>query len=486
MKILMASSEMVPFAKTGGLADVVGALPFALEKLDCQIKVILPYYLMVEQSKPAVTCIFEEIPIDIGNEKFTGNILSLHLTENVEVLFVQQHQFFYREGLYGTPEGDFPDNLKRFIFYAKMVLKYCELSNYQPDIIHGHDWQAGLIPVYLRTLPREKTFFEKTASIFTIHNVAYQGLFEARYFGLTGLPESVFSIPGIEYWGKMNLLKAGINFSNHITTVSPRYSQEIQTPEFGYGMEGILQERAHRLHGILNGVDYSVWNPATDPLIKSKYSPENMAGKAKCKLDLLAEYNLPAGLASKPLIGIISRLVTQKGFDLLAQILDNLMQRDLGMVLLGTGEKKYQDLFREMAQRFPGKVGLRLAYNDSLAHKIEAGSDIFLMPSRYEPCGLNQIYSLKYGTIPVVHATGGLEDTIELFNPATGTGNGYKFYHYSPWSFLEALDAALQLFRNPEKWQQVVQNAMQADFSWDRSAVAYKQLYGLARLEQGF
>lgn len=477
MKILMASSEMVPFAKTGGLADVVGALPYALEKLDCQIKVILPYYLMVEQAKPNVACHFEAIPIDIGNEKFTGNILSLKLTDKVEVCFVQQHQFYYREGLYGTSEGDFPDNLKRFVFFSKMALKFCELAGFQPDIIHCHDWQTGLIPVYMRTFPQEKLFFEKAASIFTIHNVAYQGLFEARDLGLTGLPDSVFTVAGIEYWGKMNLLKAGINFSDYVSTVSPKYSQEIQTPAFGYGMEGILQDRAARLRGILNGVDYSVWDPATDPLIKANYSSKKMTGKQACKRDLLNEYNLPKTLAQKPLIGIISRLVTQKGFDLLAQIIDPLMERDLGMVLLGTGEKKYEELFRDIAQRYPGKIGVCLKYDNTLAHKIEAGSDIFLMPSKYEPCGLNQIYSLKYGTIPVVHATGGLADTILLFNQDTGTGNGYKFYHYSSWACLEAIDAALRLFQNKKNWKKIVQNAMQADFSWDRSAVAYKQLF---------
>lgn len=477
MNILMASSEMVPFAKTGGLADVVGTLPYALQKLDCKVSVIIPYYLMVEKSSIPVKMQFEGIPVELGNEKFVGNILKATDIPDIEVYFVQQQQFFGREDLYGTEHGDFEDNAKRFIFFNKMALTFCELMKYEPDIFHCHDWQTGLIPAYVKEFQQAQKRFQKTASIYTIHNIAYQGLFDTYFFYLTGLPPSVYSVNGLEYWGKINLMKAGINFSDFITTVSKKYSDEIKTEEYGYGIDGILRNRADRLTGILNGVDYSVWNPDTDPLIAANYNSRSLAGKKQCKADLLAEFKLPKARKNKPLLGIISRLADQKGFDLLAEIIDTLMQRDLSLVLLGTGEKKYHDLFREIARCYPEKAGIRIAYDNTLAHKIEAGSDMFLMPSRYEPCGLNQIYSLKYGTVPVVRATGGLDDTVQAFQPGTGQGNGFKFYDYSASAFLECIDAALSLYSDKKSWRKIVRNAMKADFSWERSAKEFMQLY---------
>ncbi|MBN2093042.1 glycogen synthase GlgA [candidate division KSB1 bacterium] len=480
MKVLMVASEMVPYAKTGGLADVVGSLPLALKNDDMEIKCILPYYSMVEQSGVDVTAELIGIPVDMGNEKFTGNILRKKGADAVEVYFVQQHQFFTREGLYGTPEGDYPDNLKRFIFFSRIVLRFCELINFAPDIVHCHDWQAGLIPVYIKTLAKNKSVFQKTAIIFTIHNIAYQGLFGAYQFPLTDLPASVFTVDGLEYWGKMNWLKAGINFSDYINTVSLKYSQEIQTPEFGYGMDGILRNRRHRLTGIINGVDYTVWNPETDELIAANYSIQDLKGKKKCKADLLASFNLPKSAKDRPVLGIISRLAAQKGFDLLAEIIEHLMERNLTVVLLGTGEQKYHDLFWDIANRFPEKIGVKIAFDNQLAHKIEAGSDMFLMPSRYEPCGLNQIYSLKYGTIPVVHATGGLDDTVQAYDPISGKGNGFKFHNYTAGAFLSVIDQALEVYSRPEEWKKLMINAMQADFSWEKSANSYKALYELS------
>jgi starch synthase len=480
MKVLMVASEMVPYAKTGGLADVVGSLPLALQKADMEIKSILPYYSMVEQAGVDVTAELIGIPVEIGNEKFTGNILRKKGADGGEVYFVQQHQFFAREGLYGTPQGDYPDNLKRFIFFSKIVLRFCELMDFAPDIVHCHDWQAGLIPVYIKTLAKNIPVFQKTAIIFTIHNIAYQGLFEANQFALTELPNSVFSVDGLEYWGKMNWLKAGINFSDYINTVSLKYSQEIQTPEFGYGMDGILRNRRHRLTGIINGVDYAVWNPETDKLIAANYSIQDLKGKKKCKADLLASFNLPQTAVDHPVLGIISRLAAQKGFDLLAEIIEHLMERNLTLILLGTGEQKYHDLFLALARRFPEKIGVKVAFDNHLAHKIEAGSDIFLMPSRYEPCGLNQIYSLKYGTIPVVHATGGLDDTVQAYDLINGKGNGFKFYNYTAGAFLSAIDQALEIYNRPEEWRKIMINSMQADFSWEKSALSYKALYELA------
>jgi len=313
--------------------------------------------------------------------------------------------------------------------------------------------------------------------VFTIHNLAYQGLFMKEKLSLTGLPPEMYNPEGVEFWERINLMKAGIVYGDVINTVSKKYSKEIQTPEFGYGLDGILRKRGQDLYGILNGVDYQDWDPAHDPHLAAHYSLNNMAGKKKCKKDLLKEFGLPVSLEKAPLLGVISRLADQKGFDLLAQILEELFQLDVGFVLLGTGEKKYHDLFTEVAQKYPKKAGIRIAYDDRLAHKIEAGADLFLMPSKYEPCGLNQIYSLRYGTIPVVRATGGLDDTITHYDPSTGKGNGFKFKNYDAKELLEQIKRAIALYHQPEHWNQVQQNAITADFSWQRSAEAYLDLY---------
>lgn len=481
MDILMASSEIVPFAKTGGLADVVGALPFAFKKLKCKVKAFMPYYLTVEKSNLSVEPVFEGIPIKLGNEKYVGDILRHEAAPGVEFYFIRQQQFFSREQLYGTPAGDYPDNDKRFIFFCKIILRFCELAGYEPDIVHCHDWQTGLVPVYFKYFQALEGKFKKTATIFTIHNIAYQGLFEYPGFQLTGLPETVYSVAGLEYWGKMNMLKAGINFSDFVTTVSPKYSQEIQTEEYGCGMHGILRDRAEHIVGILNGVDYSVWNPKTDLLIKTNYSLKTIAQKNECKIDLLKEYQLSLKLKDKPLIGLIGRLTDQKGYDLIAEVIDQILERDLTMVILGSGEQKYHDLFNELAQKYPKQFGVRIAYDNKLAHKIEAGSDIFLMPSKFEPCGLTQIYSLKYGTIPIVRATGGLDDTIINYQPAQPDSNGFKFIEYSSQELLTTIDTALENFNNPKVWKQLVRNAMKADFSWDQSAKAYLDLFNRAQ-----
>jgi starch synthase len=343
-----------------------------------------------------------------------------------------------------------------------------------------------LISAYLKSVYRENPFFSQTAVVFTIHNLAYQGLFMKEKLSLTGLPPEMYNPEGLEFWERINLMKAGIVYGDVINTVSKKYSEEIQTPEFGYGLDGILRKRRQDLYGILNGVDYDDWDPAHDPHLAAPYSLHNMAGKKKCKKDLLKEFGLPPSLENAPLLGVISRLADQKGFDLLAQILEELFQLDVGFVLLGTGEKKYHDLFTEVAEKYPKKAGIRIAYDDRLAHKIEAGADLFLMPSKYEPCGLNQIYSLRYGTIPVVRATGGLDDTITQYDPSTGKGNGFKFKGYDAKELLEQIKRAMALYHQPEHWNQVQQNAMTADFSWQRSAEAYLDLYhhALARKNQ--
>src|SRR4030042_171681 len=349
LKVLFVSSEAVPFAKTGGLADVSGALPKALKGMGVDVRLVLPFYRMAREQKFKYQLLSEDLEVTLGNQSLKGDV----------------------KGLF--------------------------------------DWQSGLIPCYLKTVFKKDPRFAKTASIFSIHNVAYQGLFTKDAFDLSGLPQELFSIAGVEYWGKISFMKAGIVFADIINTVSETYSQEIQTEEFGYGVEGMLRARKKDLYGVLNGADYEEWNPATDKFIASTYSSEDLAGKLKCKQDLLKAFNLPEELISFPLLGVISRLAAQKGFDLLAQIMDELVKMDIGFVLLGTGDEKYHELFTLIGEKYPKKTGIKIAYDNILAHKIEAGGDMFLMPSRYEPCGLNQIYSLKYGTIPIVRATGGLD-----------------------------------------------------------------------------
>ena len=477
LRVLFATPEAVPYAKTGGLADVAGALPKFLQALGCEVKVVMPYYRMVKNSKFPIQSLGEGIEIPVGNEMIKADLYQGQLDQGIPVYFIGREEFFDREYLYSTPKGDYFDNAERFIFFSKASLLLCQLMEFSPDIIHHHEWQTGLIPAYLKSIHRNDPIFAHTAAVFTIHNIAYQGLFKKEKFWLTGLPEEMYNPEGIEFWERINLMKAGIVYADVINTVSQKYSEEIQTPEFGYGLEGILKKRREDLYGILNGVDYKEWDPSQDPHLVARYDLKDLSGKKACKRDLLKEFNLPPSLENAPLLGTISRLADQKGFDLLAEILDELFTLDIGFVLLGTGEEKYHDLFQQVARKYPQKAGIRIAYDDRLAHKIEAGADLFLMPSKYEPCGLNQIYSLKYGTIPVVRATGGLDDTIVNYDPATGTGNGFKFSRYEAKEFLNQMKVAINFFSQTKHWKKLIQNAMTADFSWQRSAEAYLQLY---------
>ena len=478
LKVLFVSSEAVPFAKTGGLADVSGALPKALKGIGVDVRLVLPFYRMAKEQKFNYQLLNEDLEVSLGNQSLKGDVKGLSNKENdFPVYLVEKEELYDRSNLYGTSKGDYFDNAARFIFFSRMVFALCEKLKFFPDIIHCNDWQTGLIPCYLKTAFKRDTRFAKTASIFSIHNVAYQGLFTRDAFDLSGLPPELFSIAGVEYWGKMSFMKAGIVFADIINTVSETYSQEIQTEEFGYGLEGMLRARNKDLYGVLNGADYDEWNPATDTFIASPYSTEDPANKLKCKLDLLKAFNLPEEILSLPLLGVISRLADQKGFDLLAQIMDELMKMDLGFVLLGTGDEKYHELFTLIGKKYPKKTGIKIAYDNTLAHKIEAGCDMFLMPSRYEPCGLNQIYSLKYGTIPIVRATGGLDDTIQEFNPSSRKGTGFKFKSYDAKTLLKTIKNALTLYQDQEKWKRLTRNAMEADFSSKTSAKKYLELY---------
>lgn len=478
LRVLFVASEAVPFAKTGGLADIVGTLPYALKEVGAEVKVLMPYYGVIKQGKISMTKVAEKLEGRLGETRLTFDVLTPDSGDS-PFYFVERDEFFERSQLYGTPRGDYFDNLERFSFFCSTVLPVCQNLGFQPDVIHCHDWQASLVPIYLRYRWPKAEIINQAKTVLTIHNLAYQGLFPKWKFPLLGLDWSLFGIDGLEYYDQINLLKGGIVFSDAITTVSVGYSQEIQTPEYGYGMEGILQSRAAALHGILNGVDYSDWSPEKDSLIPAKFSKSKLGGKAKNKAALMKAYDLDPKLSKAPILAMISRLADQKGFDLMAAVLPELLAQDLMVVILGTGEERYHRWLAQEAPKYPGKLGVKIAFDNALAHLIEAGADMFLMPSRYEPCGLNQMYSLKYGTIPIVRRTGGLADTVEPADPAAGTGTGFLFTDYSPEAFAGAIQAALKTFKNQKQWSVLVQNAMSQDFSWERSASSYLNLYKL-------
>ena len=474
MKILFASSEAVPFAKTGGLADVAGTLPKVLAQMGHEVNLILPKYRGIDEKRFPASPAGTALKVPVSQKVISGEVYVRNMAPNFRVLLLRQDAYYDREQLYGTPGGDFEDNAERFIFFSRAVAEAAlELT---PDIIHCHDWQTGLTPVYLKTLYRWSPALARAASIFTIHNIGYQGLFWHYDMHLTNLGWELFTPKALEYYGKLNLLKAGIVFADAVTTVSRKYMEEIQTPEFGKGLDGVLRDRRGDLYGILNGVDYQEWSPASDPFIKEKYDASDLKGKKSCKADLQREFYLKED-PHVPLLGAISRLTDQKGVDLLVPIMEDLMGLGVQFVLLGTGEEEYNLLFQKIGQRYPQQAGIRIAFDNLLAHKIEAGADLFLMPSQYEPCGLNQIYSLRYGTIPVVRATGGLDDTIQDFDPLTEEGTGFKFVGYDPGYFLEAIQRALQVYRNGPVWEKIMVRAMAQDFSWEKSAREYVKLY---------
>jgi starch synthase len=476
LRVLFVASEGVPFAKTGGLADVVGTLPAALAEQGVEVKVLMPYYHMVREGKVPTTLIAEDLEVNLGLIKHSFNLMA-PAEPGSPFYFVERDEFYDRSYLYGTPRGDYFDNLERFAFFSGAVLPFCRALDFAPDVIHCHDWQSALVPVYLRQLWSGDKLLARAKTVFTIHNLAYQGLFPKDKYPLLGLYWSFFTINGLEYYDQINLLKGGIITADAVTTVSPRYSEEIQTPEFGYGLEGVLRSRAGQLHGIINGVDYEDWNPATDSLLPAHFSREDLAGKAANKTALMEAFDLSPDLADAPLLAVISRLADQKGFDLLAEILPQLMKQKLMLVILGTGEEKYHHWLEAEAPKYKGKLGVKIAFNNKLAHLIEAGADMFLMPSRYEPCGLNQIYSMKYGTIPVVRATGGLVDTVTPVGDPKTPGTGFLFSDYTPEAFLKAIYSALDAYADKDQWRKLMNHAMTQDFSWTVSARKYLELY---------
>jgi starch synthase len=477
MKIAFAASECVPFAKTGGLADVVGALGPELVKLGHQVTTYLPFYPRVRQHiagelKYAISSI--TIPFQHYN-RFAG-IIDGGQRDGVQFYFVDCPELFARPELYGTREGEYPDNAERFALFCRATIEAAKQLGV-PDVFHIHDWQAAPVAIYLRTIYAADPALRKAASVLTIHNAAYQGQFPPRTTELLLFPWDIFTMDKVEQFDRFNFLKGGLVYSDILTTVSRKYAEEIQTPAFGEQLDAVLRARSSDLRGILNGVDYDKWNPATDTFLAAKYSADNLAGKAACRADLLRTFELENVEYTTPVIGIVSRFATQKGFDMVAQIAGQLSDRDVAVVAVGTGEPALEKFFRDWAFWHRGNVAVKITYDDALAHKIEAGSDMFLMPSRYEPCGLNQIYSLKYGTAPIVRATGGLDDTIEEWNAAAGTGTGFKFHGYDARDLLAAIGRALLAFHDKKGWTQLMRNGMAQNYGWRQPAREYAAVY---------
>jgi len=474
----MVASEVHPFAKTGGLADVLGALPRALARLGHEIDVVLPRYRGISEAPSIGT-----ITVTLGGQVDTVG-LSAVTDAGVRVVFVSHPAYYDREFLYGAASRDYPDNPERFAFLSQAALAWAGSTGQRYDVVHPHDWQAGLVPLMVRrTTWRDGA---RPATVFTIHNLAYQGVFDASWLPRLGLGWDLMRIDALEYWSRISFLKAGIMFSDIVTTVSPRYAQEIQTPELGFGFDGILRSRAADLVGILNGIDYDQWDPERDLNLPAPFSASKITGKAAAKRRVLESFGLPSTpeVRRRALVAMISRMVDQKGFDLLGQIADALPALDASFVLLGSGEPRLERQWRELAVKHPARIGVRIGFDDRLAHLMEGGADLFLMPSRFEPCGLNQMYSLRYGTVPVVHATGGLFDTVRNVDES-GRGTGFTFDEYTPVALLGALGRALEMFGNRPAWRRIQRAGMQEDFSWDASAREYVKVYERAAERSG-
>jgi starch synthase len=477
MKILLASSEIYPFAKTGGLADVAGALPKALRKLGIEVRVILPKYKGIEERFP-VSYKNRPVSCQVSQEVITAEIAETEY-DGITAYLVEKDEYYYRDYLYSTQDGDYLDNAERFIFFSKSILEAIKVTGYVPDVLHVNDWQTGLSPVFLHTLYSDDPVLSKIATLLTIHNLGYQGLFWNLDMHLLNIGWEYFTPDYLEFYGKINFLKGGIVFSDLINTVSRRSSEEIQTPEFGYGLDGVLRARRNDLYGIVNGIDYDEWSPETDKLIPHNFDPASLGKKGQDKAALQGAFGLAVN-EKIPVLSSISRLADQKGFDLVASGLEEILSLGAQYVLLGTGERKYHDLFTALAQKYPKAFSIKIAYDNALAHLMEAGSDMFLMPSRYEPCGLNQLYSLRYGTVPIVRGVGGLDDTIRDDPESPGNNTGFKFYEYSRDAMLAAIRRALAAYTNKDGWDALVKRCMGEDFSWEKSAREYADLYGKA------
>ena len=480
MKILFIVSEMEPFAKTGGLADVASALPKALQALGHDVRVALPLYRQVDRKRCRLRATPVTVEVRVGPQRLQGRVWEARLAaSDVTADLIECAPLFDRDGLYQDGGMDYPDNLQRFGFFAQAALRMLPALRWQPDVVHCHDWQAALACALLRLAPLgREPFFASMGTAFTVHNLAYQGVFPRAQWPLTALPDEAFRIEGLEYHGQLSCLKGGLVFADVLTTVSPTYSREIQTPEFGCGLDGVLAERRGDLVGILNGIDQEAWDPQTDPHLAAHYSAKRPSGKARCTRALRQAHRLPD--TPDLLIGMIQRLAEQKGIDLLVQAMEALMALPIQLVLLGSGDPAYHRQLTQLAERFPRRLAVNLAFDEPLAHQIEAGADAFLMPSRFEPCGLNQMYSMRFGTVPIVRGVGGLADTVVDLTPAArahGTATGFVIPEHSARSLVETVQRALTAFGDRALWTSLMRTGMRRDCSWEPSARAYVQVY---------
>jgi starch synthase len=486
-KVAFITTEMVPFAKVGGLGDVSGSLPIALQKKGVKLSVFLPLYKQIDLKSHKIKKVknWKTISIILGENSYEIDLFTTKYSD-IDIYFIANEYLFGRDGVYTDKDGHgFMDNHIRDIFFSKAIMEVCKTlgendESFRFDTLHINDSHTALIAPYLKTVYHSEKAFENSKSVLTIHNLgsAYQGIHESVEIKIAGLSYDYFYQGGpFEFYGKFNFLKAGIEFADFITTVSPTYAKEIQTPELGEGLFGVLQEHKDKIVGILNGIDEVEWNPETDKSLVKNFSKEDLKGKTVNKKAVLEKFLLNRRATKRALIGVVTRLVEQKGMDIIQAAFDDILALDVNIVVLGMGQKKYEEMFKTLSEKYGNKVGVMINYDNQIAHLIEGGADIFLMPSRYEPCGLNQFYSLKYGTIPLVRGTGGLEDSITNFNPETGDGNGFKFYNYSGDAIVEKLKEALDIYNKPKLWKKLVKNAMSYDSSWEKSAELYIEIY---------
>ncbi|NJB67099.1 starch synthase [Desulfobaculum xiamenense] len=472
--VLHVTSEIYPFSKTGGLADVLGALPPTLARKGVDVAVVTPFYGRLATGGYPIHLLHSDVPVGFPWPPITAEVYSAEY-QGVPVYFIGRGEYFDRRFYYNTHKGDYFDNCERFVFFCRAALEWCKYLDRPPAIVHAHDWQAAMTVAYLHFWRQMDPFWKDVKTVLTIHNLAFQGRYSSRLFWESGLPTDAWNMDGAEFWGDFNMLKAGIAYADSVTTVSPSYALEIQTPEFGCGLDGILRHRSERLTGIINGADYDVWDPSSDKFLPHVYDSANMKGKRICKEHLLREYCMDPVVAQRPLLGFIGRLRRQKGIDLLIEILPALMKIGVGVVVLGEGNLEFEAQLMELMERYPGRLAARIGYTEELAHYIQAGTDIFLMPSRYEPCGLTQMYSLRFGTVPVASSVGGLRDTI-VPHPRFGS-TGFTFTAGDPSSFLRSIMEALAIWEKPGVWNRIRSRAMQASFSWEDSARGYMDVY---------
>jgi starch synthase len=481
LKILLLSAEVVPFAKTGGLADVAGALPKALKELGHDVRVVMPYYGFIDRHKSNLTQVLSDLAVPMNGQSEKAAVLEGRIGSDVPIYMVENSKYYDREGIYM-----YQDDADRFIFFCRAVLEMLKRLNWKPDVLHCNDWHTAVIPNWLHTIYRDDPFFQHTVSVYTIHNLAYQGVFGKRVLEIAGIAKYQHLVPpGVSPENQINMMGQGIFFADIINTVSETYAREILTPEYGEGFDPLLRERRDHLYGILNGIDHEVNNPATDPRIYRHYDLHNLDAKWENKKALQYDAGL-APEAQTPLIGIISRLSDQKGFDLIGQVIEGMMDNlNFQLILLGTGTEYYHNLFTEIKQKYPGKAAIFLTFNNELAQRIYAGSDLFLMPSRFEPCGLGQLLALRYGSIPIVRETGGLKDTVTNYDPRAQSGNGFTFKNYNSLAMYTAIVRAIEAYQYQDQWRKLIQRGMSADFSWNQSAGKYVELYRKAVAHRG-